>query len=355
MNAGTVAGGTVGGIAAGLLLGLAVAFFLLRHKYRAREGRQRRAYEARLREAHADVEKHSMSANNMATPNLASGRPTEDVVAKRQLADAKARINALEKERNAASAFGDSLDQHAEDDILNSPAFGLNAFNTKVSQAAMALTVAVSGRGVPGQQALSPTVSGTNALLAINLRSANVDYEGIVRHVINSTLYSRVCAPFCFEASNTAAERPLQVLATSVSEGYNQAMYARWAAMTHATLRKQAVKNDVTQAVAHIQQSLLDSLIEVIVWAGMEADHSTARQVIKKVQSRIADVVPHIARLVTILREEMASATYAVEANSSDSSRSAQAPLTLALGLSRGTTKGESEKSCRRNIVLAPL
>lgn len=136
-NAGAIAGSVVGGLVAGLLVGALIAFLLLRHRFH-------RQLESLHQGWYADKTNQDQEVVQPAT--LMYTDPSQS----KQLQDAKARIKALERERNAASAFGDTLDARSEQELLSAPAFGLDVYNEIVNQVAMSLAVNSSGRGTPG-------------------------------------------------------------------------------------------------------------------------------------------------------------------------------------------------------------
>lgn len=151
-NAGAVAGAAVGCLLGGLIIGSLLAYLFLRR-------RSRKSASATLAAADVDgesSEKGSPRTNTVALPYVSKKEASSSPDIK-ALAAARTRIAALEKERNAASAFGDTLDKATESELVAK----LAGVNERIAQLAMALGVqqtegAKSGAG-PVPRALSET------------------------------------------------------------------------------------------------------------------------------------------------------------------------------------------------------
>lgn len=314
-SANSLAAGGVAGIAIGsLLLGSLVGALLLLAVTRQQHRRVIRT----LRDTW-DAEKDSIQASEyLKAQTLLWGHKGHDTAqemseetARRDLdlREARDQIRTLEADRNAASAFGDTLDRRSEQEILNSPQFGLITYNQSVHQAVMALAVNVSGQGRPGDMADPAFLAHPyfKVIKAGGAHKAMEQFENIISHVIHSILYRDICERFVVSLSDDHSQALLANLQQIIRTTSPQGIFARWQSLTHRALRYDASDE---KASASLVADIQASLEQILIWCGMEEDLISARRSVEKIYNRIQSSVKMLIGLQNALREEMASKDY---------------------------------------------
>ncbi|UZJ55703.1 hypothetical protein CBS101457_005023 [Exobasidium rhododendri] len=299
VDSGAIACAAVGALIVGLLLGSLFGLLLLKKRH-----------QRKIKALEAQMENEKYPTESSSPPALMYADPSTE----RDLKKSQDRIVALERERNAASAFGDKLDGKSEQELLDSSAFGLSVYNEKTNQLAMSLAVSASGLTASEDKG-PPSILGPNAAGALHKlgkRGAHSSIENVLCHVVNSIMLDRICTPFCFVAAEENKGKSMMKMSKDVAKHYDQAMFARWRAMSHAGLKLGCQDPSAKSAINILQQDVSDALAEAMVWAGMEIDTKAAVIKVSSVKSRIGEVALSLCKLMTILREEMTTANYEV-------------------------------------------
>ncbi|KAE8210223.1 hypothetical protein CF327_g5888 [Tilletia walkeri] len=283
-SAGPAAGAGVGGVVFGILAGSFLVAFLLRRKQRNHQGTS------------SSLEKFSDGDSPMGTPALS-------VVPYRGADSSKAPHQA-----SVDTSFGSKFDAKSEKELVED----LASYNFAVDQFSMAVT----GNGkADSSKALGPLPRNigpaAGALKNIKASDRAAHFEGVTRHIINSIAYQRVAQPFCFMADLQQAAS-LATVDSSVSNGFDQAQAARWRVMTHTAMRKTSNDPTAQRAIKQTQDQMENTMIEAVLWAGLETDAKAASARVGSSFGQVRDAVANLASLAILLREGMTSANYQI-------------------------------------------
>ncbi|CEH16000.1 hypothetical protein CBOM_05205 [Ceraceosorus bombacis] len=321
-NTGATVGAAVGCLLGGLLIGALFALWFLRRRHRNRVAAMQRAHES-------DLARYSdKGTEGMTVLPYKSERPNN-----KALETARQRIKTLEAERNAASAFGDTLDKLSERELVDK----LGSVNRRLEQTAMAISRAadhgndVTASRLQSSGSLPKSVPSfaRAALSSIVANNKTASLDNVLKHVVNAVLVEQLCQPFCFvgKASENDSFASLEV---SVLRQFDQARAARWRVMAHAGLREASGDPQGRAAVRNTVQQAISALTDVLVWSGAESSRSAASAKANKELPRLEEAVKMLIALVIELKEKMSSANFAITSASGIASTFV---LTVALGL----------------------
>ncbi|PWN39972.1 hypothetical protein IE81DRAFT_247186 [Ceraceosorus guamensis] len=187
-NTGATVGAAIGCLLGGLLIGALFALWFLRRRHRNRVAAIQRAHES-------DLARYTdKGTEGMTVLPYKSERPNN-----KALETARQRIKTLEAERNAASAFGDTLDKLSERELVDK----LSGVNRRLEQTAMALSraadhgndVTASRLQSSGNLPKSVPSFARAALSSIVANKKTASLDNVLKHVVNAVLVEHLCQP----------------------------------------------------------------------------------------------------------------------------------------------------------------